>query len=181
MKFTIPPAISNRMWSLTSPVSRWKKLARIASHVMRRKRSAEARRVEVSVGYIDSYVGEGQISYAGPGALERGRLAIEIVQERLSLCGVETSELRCDLIGSNALHGENLSLGCQPYEVRVRVIGRTETLAEARRIGEEVETLYTNGPAGGGRAWKSAREVIAVASTLIPEADVRTAVQYFEA
>ncbi|MET4068616.1 hypothetical protein ABID58_003414 [Bradyrhizobium sp. S3.2.6] len=137
--------------------------------------------LKVSVGYIDSYVGEGQISYAGPGAHERGRLAIEIVRERLALSGVETSELRSDLIGSNALHGENLSLGCQPYEVRVRVIGRTETLAEARRIGEEVETLYTNGPAGGGGAWKSAREVVAVASTLIPEADVRTAVQYFEA
>jgi len=136
--------------------------------------------LKVSVGYIDSYVGEGQMSYAGPGALERGRLALEIVRERLAIAGVETSELRCDLIGSNALHGEGLSQGSQPHEVRVRVIGRTETLAEARRIGEEVETLYTNGPAGGGGAWKSAREVVAVASTLIPEAAVSTAVQYFD-
>ncbi|TYL99953.1 DUF1446 domain-containing protein [Bradyrhizobium rifense] len=150
-------------------------------HVIGASGTPKTGELKVSVGYIDSYVGEGQISYAGPGALERGRLAIEIVRERLALSGVETSELRSDLIGSNALHGENLSLGCQPYEVRVRVIGRTETLAQARRIGEEVETLYTNGPAGGGGAWKSAREVVAVASTLIPEADVRTAVQYFEA
>ncbi|MBW7968413.1 acyclic terpene utilization AtuA family protein [Bradyrhizobium sp. BR 10289] len=136
--------------------------------------------LKVSVGYIDSYVGEGQISYAGPGALERGRLAIEIVRERLAIAGVETSELRCDLIGSNALHGESLSQDAHPYEVRVRVIGRTETLTEAKRIGEEVETLYTNGPAGGGGAWKSAREVVAVASTLIPETDVATSIQYFE-
>src|SRR3954470_20622058 len=28
--------------------------------------------LKVSIGYIDSYVGEGQISYAGPGALARG-------------------------------------------------------------------------------------------------------------
>src|SRR6185295_6052479 len=38
--------------------------------------------LKVSVGYVDSYIGEGQISYAGPGALARGRLALEIVRER---------------------------------------------------------------------------------------------------
>src|ERR1700712_2008895 len=31
--------------------------------------------LKISVGYVDSYIGEGQISYAGPGALARGRLA----------------------------------------------------------------------------------------------------------
>ena len=34
-----------------------------------------------------------------------------------------------------------------------------DSMAEAVRIGNEVETLYTNGPAGGGGAWKSARQV----------------------
>ena len=41
-------------------------------------------------------------------------------------------------------------------------------MAEAVRIGNEVETLLTCGPSGGGGATKSAREIIAVASTLIP-------------
>ena len=136
--------------------------------------------LKVSVGYLDSYVGEGQISYAGPGALERGRLALDIVRERLALTGVRTSELRFDLIGADALHGGALSAHHVPYEVRVRVAGRTDQLAEAKRIGEEVETLYTNGPAGGGGAWKSAREVIAVASALIPETLVRPEVRMFE-
>ena len=44
--------------------------------------------LKVSVGYVDSFIGEGQISYAGPGALARGRLALEIVRERLKLTGV---------------------------------------------------------------------------------------------
>ncbi len=35
------------------------------------------------------------------------------------------------------------------------------------RIGREVETLYTNGPAGGGGATASAREVLTMASTLV--------------
>jgi len=137
--------------------------------------------LKVSIGYIDSYIGEGQISYAGAGAVARGRLALEIVRERLVLTGVQSSEARFDLIGINALHGGDLSDGHAPYEVRVRVTARTDTMAEAVRIGNEVETLYTNGPAGGGGAWKSAREIIAVASVLLPEAAVQPALHILEA
>jgi hypothetical protein len=125
--------------------------------------------LKVSVGYVDSFIGEGQISYAGPGALARGRLALEIVRERLKLTGVAASELRFDLIGVDSLHGAHASAHAnEPYEVRVRVAGRTENLREAVRIGNEVETLYTNGPAAGGGAFKSARDVVAVASVLLP-------------
>ena len=125
--------------------------------------------LKISVGYVDGYIGEGQISYAGPGALARGRLALEIVRERLKLTGVAASELRFELVGVDALHGPEISARAnEPYEVRVRVSGRTENLREAVRIGNEVETLYTNGPAAGGGAWKSARDVVAVASVLLP-------------
>ena len=54
-------------------------------------------------------IGEGQISYAGPGALARGRLALEIVRERLKLTGVAASELRFELIGVDSLHGAQLA------------------------------------------------------------------------
>ena len=135
--------------------------------------------LKVSVGYVDSFIGEGQISYAGPGALARGRLALEIVRERLSLTGVAASELRFDLIGVDSLHGSQISAhASEPYEVRVRVAGRTENLREAIRIGNEVETLYTNGPAGGGGAFKSARDVVAVASVLLPRELARPQVQF---
>ncbi|HZE53611.1 MAG TPA: acyclic terpene utilization AtuA family protein [Bradyrhizobium sp.] len=125
--------------------------------------------LKVSVGYVDSFIGEGQISYAGPGAVARGRLALDIVRERLKLTGVAASELRFELIGVDSLHGAQVSNHAnEPYEVRVRVAGRTENWREAVRIGNEVETLYTNGPAAGGGAFKSARDVIAVASVLLP-------------
>jgi hypothetical protein len=131
--------------------------------------SARPPTLKVSVGYVDSFIGEGQISYAGPGALARGRLALDIVRERLKLTGVAASELRFDLIGVDSLHGAQVSARAnEPYEVRVRVAGRTENLSEAVRIANEVETLYTNGPAGGGGAFKSARDVVAVASVLLP-------------
>jgi hypothetical protein len=135
--------------------------------------------LKVSVGYVDSFIGEGQISYAGPGALARGRLALEIVRERLKLTGVAASELRFELIGVDSLHGANLAANAnEPYEVRVRVTGRTENLREAVRIGNEVETLYTNGPAAGGGAFKSARDVVAVASVLLPRELAKPQVQF---
>ena len=71
--------------------------------------------------------------------------------------------------------------GNEPYEVRVRVTGRTENLREAVRVGNEVETLYTNGPAGGGGAWKSARDVVAVASVLLPRELAKPHVRFVEA
>ena len=96
-------------------------------------------------------------------------MALEIVRERLKLTGVAASELRFELVGVDALHGPQIAARAnEPYEVRVRVSGRTENLREAVRIGNEVETLYTNGPAAGGGAWKSARDVVAVASVLLP-------------
>lgn len=132
------------------------------------------RTLKVSVAYADGFIGEGQISYGGPGAVARARLALDIVRERLTLTGVRTSELRFDLIGVDALHGETAGgRGGEPYEVRARVVGRTASFEQAVRIGNEVETLYTNGPAGGGGATKSTREVLAVQSVLLPRDQAR--------
>jgi hypothetical protein len=135
--------------------------------------------LKVSVGYRDSFIGEGQMSYAGAGSLARAKLALRIVEERLKLTGVQTTELRFDLIGVDSVHhGPLVGHGPEPSEVRIRVTGRCTSMREAVRIGNEVETLYTNGPAGGGGAFKSAREIIAVASTLIPREWAQPRVSY---
>ena len=121
------------------------------------------------------------MSYAGPGALARARLALAIVEERLRITGVQTSELRCDIVGVNAMHGERLAApGTEPYEVRIRVAGRTDSLGEAVRIANEVESLYTCGPAGGGGAFKSARDIVAVSSVLLPRGAVKPSVHVEE-
>ena len=139
------------------------------------------RALKVSVGHRDGWVGEGQISYAGPGAVARAQLALDIVAERLRIIGVSTSELRLDLVGVNALHGDARSAGHEPYEVRARVAARCADACDARRIGDEVEALYTNGPAGGGGATKTTREVIAVASAFVLRDAVRHSVTWMEA
>ena len=134
--------------------------------------------LKVSVGQFDGWIGEGQISYAGAGAVARGRLAGEIVTERLRLIGVPLTDLRCDLIGINALHGPASPGGVEPYEVRLRVAARTNTAADGWRVAREVESLYTNGPAGGGGASTSVRQVLAMRSTLVPRDRVSWRVDY---
>lgn len=135
--------------------------------------------LKASIGYVDSYMGEGQISYAGPGAVNRGKLALEIVEERLKIMGVSYQELKLDIIGIDSLHGSKISsTEHEPYEVRVRVTGRTQSMKEAIRIGNEVETLYTNGPAGGGGATKSAKQVVAMVSALVPRSLVNYKLHY---
>jgi hypothetical protein len=122
--------------------------------------------LKVSIGYRDGYIGEGQISYAGPNALPRAELARAILAERLGR--FRLSELRFDLIGLNSIHGPHLSLTAPvPHEIRLRAAGRAASLASAAWIPREVEALYTNGPAGGGGASGSCRETIAMISALI--------------
>ncbi|AIR87750.1 acyclic terpene utilization AtuA family protein [Pseudomonas cremoricolorata] len=126
--------------------------------------------LKVSVGYLDGWIGEGQMSYGGPNAVARGRLAQRIVLERLALCGVAHEDIRAELIGISSLHGEALGSqgAAEPWEVRLRVAARCADKQQALRIGNEVETLYTNGPYGGGGASKSVRQVMAVASLQLP-------------
>jgi hypothetical protein len=108
-------------------------------------------------------------------------LALEIVAERLKLTGVQYREIRYDLIGIDSILGPRLSATeHEPREVRARVVARTDSLREAIRVGNEVETLYTNGPASGGGVTKSAKEVIAMGSTLVPRHLVQPAVRYVE-
>ncbi len=114
--------------------------------------------------------------------MKRGRLALAIVEERLRLTGVKTTEERYDLICVDAIHGATIAQGAaDPHEVRVRVTARTDSMAEAVKIGNEVETLYTNGPAGGGGAWKAARPVVAMLSALIPRGAVTPSIEILEA
>jgi hypothetical protein len=134
--------------------------------------------LKVSVGYHAGYIGEGEISYAGENCVARAQLGGEIVAERLR---GRFQELRVDVVGMTALHTRPMSGETyRPYEVRLRVAGRSADRAQAALIGEEVEALFTNGPAGGGGARKETREQIGIVSCLIARDKVKPKVTVFE-
>ncbi|NVZ69826.1 acyclic terpene utilization AtuA family protein [Pseudomonas costantinii] len=131
--------------------------------------------LKVSVGYLEGWIGEGQMSYGGPGAVARAQLARDVVLKRLELMGVKMQDVRAELIGMDSLHGPRCNV--EPWEVRLRVAARCEERSDAVRVGNEVETLYTNGPSGGGGASKSVRQVVAVASLLLPRSAVNPRIE----
>lgn len=138
--------------------------------------------LKASVGYRDGFIGEGQISYAGPGAAARAELARAILRERFAPSAAVYEDLRIDLIGVDALHGTRAGARLtEPYEVRLRAAGRSFSQPAAETIGHEVEALYTNGPAGGGGAWKSVRPVIAIGSILVDRALTAPRIDFLEA
>ncbi|MBB4909836.1 acyclic terpene utilization AtuA family protein [Actinophytocola algeriensis] len=118
--------------------------------------------LKVSVGYRAGSKVEAEISYAGPNAAARGALAAEIVTRRLT--GVP---VRAEVLG-----GET--------DCRVRVAAISHDAALLDRVGDEVESLYTNGPAGGGGFRAHVTEVIGIASTTIPREAVRPSVTFLE-
>jgi hypothetical protein len=132
--------------------------------------------LKVSVGYLDSFVGEGRFSYAGSGAVARGKLALEIVAERLKMSGIKYLETRFDLVGVNALHGPLSAVHENAYEVQIRVAARVTNILDALHTGAEVITLGTNGPAGGGGGSVNVWEVLAIVSTFIPRSLVNARV-----
>lgn len=136
--------------------------------------------LKVSVGYRDGWRGEGQISYAGANCVARGRLAAEVVHRRLAELGGRILEERSELIGLDAVAPAAARGAADPSEVRLRIAARCADEEAAERIGEEVESLYLCGPAGGGGVSRSSREIIAVASTLIPAASVSVRVELTE-
>lgn len=132
---------------------------------------------KVSVGYKAFYLGEGEISYAGKNAIERAKLAGEIIEERLKN---EVNELRIDYIGLQSVHRTSFENQSIPYEIRLRVAANANSAEIAALVGEEVEALYTNGPAGGGGVRKYINEVIGIVSVLVDRNKVLPKIDIFE-
>ena len=133
-----------------------------------------------SIGYKDCFIGDGEISYGGPGCLARAKLALEILKERLELVAPgQFDEMKFDLIGCNSIYWNPEFQYNEPSEVRVRVAGRAQSKAIADLVPNEVEALYTNGPAGGCGAVKRTRDIVSVASILIDRNDVKPTVTVY--
>jgi hypothetical protein len=125
--------------------------------------------LKISVGLRHGFTGEGQISYGGPGAVHRARMAADIIRERLDIAGLGANDKKIDLIGIDSLFDQSTPQEIpDPREVRLRVAVRTETHADARRVAREVEALWIMGPAVGGGATGEVKEVVNVVSILLP-------------
>jgi hypothetical protein len=106
--------------------------------------------LKVTVGFDGGFQGEAGVSYAGPAAQERGRLAAEIVTQRMArVHGIE-ADLRIDLIGVSSLFATAGVCAADAQDVRLHATLRSPTKEHAELMLWEVESLLCCGPAGGG-------------------------------
>jgi hypothetical protein len=123
------------------------------------------------LAYFDGgWLGEAEISYAGPNAEARARLAMDMMQKRLG----GTMQLRFDLIGISSILGEDAGSMLQAaprgqaLDVRLRVAGKHEQLAPVEHLMREVTALWTGGPAGGGGVRTAKRQRLSSRACLVP-------------
>ena len=126
--------------------------------------------LKVSVGYLAGFIGEGEIGYAGRNAL-RPRAPCRRHPPRAARRNVSRDARRSDrqhVAARSRVRRGRAALRDPPALRRPR----GTTPRRARIVGEEVEALYTNGPAGGGGVRTSVHEQIGIVSTLIDRARV---------
>jgi hypothetical protein len=135
---------------------------------------------KVTLGYRNGYFAEAQIAYGGSGAFKRAKLAGQILMQRLELQNLDYEGLRLDFIGASSLWPKTITPSCPPKEIILRAAGRSNSKENVRKLCNEVEALYTNGPAGGGGVRKYVEESISVISSYIPKDIITTETQIME-
>ena len=116
-------------------------------------------------------LGEAEISYAGPNAVARARLAAEIVSSRMKK-RAPGLVIRTDAIGLVSVLGDNAGTFARPNDteagdVRLRFAAQSLNAAEIECLLDEVEALYCAGPAGGAGVRRRVTPRLSSASCLI--------------
>ena len=138
-------------------------------------------RLKVTIGFDGGFLAEGGISYAGPNAQARARLAGEIVWQRLSRNNALQGDLRIDTIGVNSLHGTAHQPPTDCEDLRLRVALRSRRREDIDTMLWEVESLLCCGPAGGGGYRGSVTPCVITHSALIAREQLRPTIRVFTA
>lgn len=139
--------------------------------------------LKATVGFHGDWFGEAEISYAGPNAFARARLAVDVLQKRLALRGLNVSH-RLDIIGAtSAFDSDDGALRADPdlapaEDLRVRLAVRDDVRERVGAALQEVTALYCCGPAGGGGVRTRVVPRIETRSYLVPRAAVTTSMRF---
>lgn len=137
-------------------------------------------RLKTTVCYEGGWQGEAEISYAGPNALARARLAADVLRERLAFRAPSGLRQRLDIVGhasvfdddDGALQRRVAGTGDGDYRLRLAVEHAEREWVE--RATQELLALYCAGPAGGGGVRRHFQRRVCTASYLVKRTDVET-------
>ena len=134
-------------------------------------------RLKATVCFEGGWLGEGEISVAGPNCLARAKSIAEVLLERLRRRKLNVRP-RVDLIGIASVHDDDSGTlwrsytGPEPAEIRVRLAVAGAEHGDVDQAAREVLALLCCGPAGsGGARWRTTQR-IRTQSYLVPRASV---------
>jgi hypothetical protein len=139
--------------------------------------------LKTTISSDGGWLGEGEISYAGPNALARARLAAQVLRERLRIANIQCP-MRIDIIGTvstfDSDEGTLIRAGSFPADgdYRVRIAGKSAERSVAEKVTNELIGLYSAGPAGGGGVRRAVVSRVQTHSALIDPAIVRVHARY---
>ena len=115
------------------------------------KKSPE--KLKATICCDNGFMGEAEISYAGPNALARAKLAGDVISERIQILGLQ-GQIRVEIIGAGSVHfsmDEKSSYHLpENGDYRVRTSAIYPQKYQAQQMVDEVMSLYCCGPAAGG-------------------------------
>ena len=138
--------------------------------------------LKATVSFEGDWIGEAEISYAGPNALARARLAAETIGQRLDRRGLALRR-RLDLIGTASVFDDDAGQLAADHlaprsEVRMRLAVSGATRGPVDAAVQEVLALLCCGPAGGGGMRSQVRRRVRTLSCLVPRNRVSPVVRW---
>jgi len=152
---------------------------RVSVHGLRGHPAPET--LKVTASFEGSWLGEGEVSVAGPNALARARATADVLLERLRRRGLPV-RARVDLIGVASVHDSDDGAlwrgyqGPEPPELRIRLAAEGTERDAVDQAAREVLALLCCGTAGtGGARWRLTPRIL-TRSYLVLRERVPTAV-----
>lgn len=143
-------------------------------------------RLKVTACYEGSWLGEGEVSVAGPNALARARATADVLLARVRQRGLGR-RARADLVGVSSVHDSDDGAlwrgydGPEPPEIRIRLAVESATRDDADQAAREALAMLCCGTAGtAGARWRVTPRIL-TRSFLVPREMVPTEVAVREA
>jgi hypothetical protein len=138
--------------------------------------------LKVSASYLAGYKASGQITLSGPRAVEKAKLAADIVWKRLERAGVvfAPEDRETELLGTGASLPGIFEAPDELPEVVLRLAVRHPDAIKVERFGKEIAPLVTAGPPGvtgfaGGRP--KPQEIVAYWPALLAREEVESRIE----
>lgn len=140
--------------------------------------------LKVLVGVREGYMNDEYVLFAGPGAMERAKLARHILLKRFEMMGYSPKKLRIDCVGLDSVHREaSPPPEYEPWEVVLRLAVQTDTQEQCDILRQEVDAISMCGPSATGKYGPMSsriRPVIGMFSALVPRHAIKEEVVFYE-